>query len=122
MDSVVTSTGANNHVGVGGRVTLQAAQAIICGKRDLRVKGSFYTSSHRSFVTATAKNLAGLKVVSKEWIALTTFGEIERKWELREMTEVNVVPEISQVQNEHIEVVKQDYSKNPRIRTYNFPL
>ena len=79
VDSVVTSTGANNHVGVGGRVALQIAQAIICGKGDLRVKCSFYTGSHRSFVTATTKTLAGLKVISKEWIVLTTFGEIEKK-------------------------------------------
>ena len=62
-------------------------------------------------------------MVSKEWIALATFGEIEKKRKLREMAEVNVlrtrnrdrmkiealvVPEISQVKNEHIEVVKED--------------
>ena len=39
-------------------------------------------------------------MISKEWIALTTFGEIESSL---------VVLEISQVQNEHIEVVKEYY-------------
>ena len=57
VDRVVTSTGANNHVGIGGRVTLQTAQAIICGKQYLRVKSSFYTGSHQSFVTALPKIL-----------------------------------------------------------------
>ena len=63
----MTSTGANNHVGVRGRAALQTAQAIICGKRDLRVRVLFDTGSHRSFVTATAKNVAKVKVIRKEW-------------------------------------------------------
>ena len=61
----MTSTGANNHVGVGGRLTLQTAQAVICGKRDLRMRILSDTGSHRSFVTETAKNVAGLKVIRK---------------------------------------------------------
>ena len=57
-------------------------------------------------------------------VALTTFGESEGKQEMREIVKVNVLPirtgdrvkikalvvqEISQVQNEDIEIVKEDY-------------
>ena len=69
-------------------------------------------------------------MIRKEWVALTTFGEIEGNRELREIVEMNVlprrrgdrvkiealvVPEISHVQNEHIGIVKRGLSPPAKV-------
>ena len=114
----------NNHVGVGGSLALQTAKGIIRGKRDLKVRVLFDCGVHRSFVMKTTKDIASLNVIRKEWVTITTFGQTKERPQLMEVVEVNlcpvgrgenveiqvyVVPDISQVRNEHVEIVKTDY-------------
>ena len=125
-EAVVSMSGAgvNNHVGVGGGVALQTAKCMIWGKRDLKVRVLFDCGAHRSFVTKTIKDIAGLNVIRKEWVTITTFGQTEGRPQLMEVVKVNlcpvgrgenvkiqayVVPDISQVRNEHVDIVKTDY-------------
>ena len=125
-EAVVSMFGAgvNNHVGVGGSVALQTAKGIIREKRDLKVRVLFDCGAHRSFVMKTTKDIAGLNVIRKESVTITTFGQTEGRPQLMEVVEVNlspvgrgeivkiqayVVPDISQVRNEHVEIVKTDY-------------
>ena len=123
QESPVT-VGVQNHVGAGGRVALQTAKGIVHGERDLKIRVLFDSGAQRSFITNTAKQIAGLSVKRKEWVEIATFGQTKRKGELLEVVEVDVspmgkgksvkfeayvVPDISKVRNEHIEVVKADY-------------
>ena len=125
-EAVVSMSGAgvNSYVRVGGSVALQTAKGIIRRKRDLKVRVLFDCGAHRSFVTKTTKDIAGLSVIRKEWVTITTFGQTEGRPQLMEVVEVNlcpggreenvkiqayVVPDISQVRNEHVEIVKTDY-------------
>ena len=120
----MSGAGVNNHVGVGGSVALQTAKGIIQGKRNLKVRVLFDCGAHRSFVMKTTKDIPGLNVISKEWVTITTFGQTEGRPQLMEVVEVSlcpvgrgenvkiqayVVPDISQVRNEHVEIVKTDY-------------
>ena len=120
----MSGEGVNNHVGVGGSVALQTAKGIIRRKRDLKVRVLFDCGAHRSIVTNTTKDIAGLNVIRKGWVTITTFGQTEGRPQLMEVVEVNlspvgrgeivkiqayVVPDISQVRNEHVEIVKTDY-------------
>ena len=118
------TVGVQNHVGAGGRVALQTAKGIVHGERDLKIRVLFDSGALRSFITNTAKQIAGLSVKRKEWVEIATFGQTKGKGELLEVVEVDVspmgkgksvkfeayvVPDISKVRNEHIEVVKADY-------------
>jgi hypothetical protein len=84
----------------------------------------FDSGSHKSYVTAKTANLAGLKVLRKELLGLSTFGQKAKETEVREVVRVDVnplgsgkvltleayvVPVISRVRNEHIEVVKHNF-------------
>ena len=93
-EAVVSMSGAgvNNHVGVGGSVALQTAKGIIWGKRDLKVRVLFDCGAYRSFVTKTTKDIAGLNVIRKEWVPITTFGQTEGRPQLMEVVEVNLSP------------------------------
>ena len=123
QESPVT-VGFQNHVGAGGRVALQTAKGIVHGERDLKIRVLFDSGAQRSFITNTAKQIAGLSVKRKECVEIATFGQTKRKGELLEVVEVDVspmgkgksvkfeayvVPDLSKVRNEHIEVVKADY-------------
>ena len=88
----MSGAGVNNHVMVGGSVALQTAKGIIQGKRDLKVRVLFDCGAHRSFVTKTTKDIAGLNVIRKEWVTITTFGQIEGRPQLMEVVEVNFIP------------------------------
>ena len=118
------TVGVQNHVGAGGRVALQTAKGIVHGERDLKIRALFDSGAQRSFITNTAKQIAGLSVKRKEWVEIATFGQTKGKGELLEVVEVDVspmekgksvkfeayvVPDISKVRDEHIEVVKSDY-------------
>ena len=87
----------------------------------------FYSAagSKKSFVTAKAATKYGLEIVRKEeWVTTNTFGKKTREAGLREvvqfdvmplqanrslMLEAYVVPAISNINNEHVEVVKNDF-------------
>ena len=87
----------------------------------------FDSGSHKSYVTTKTENLAGLKVLRKELLGLSTFGQKAKETEVREVVrvaiidvnplgsgkvltlEAYVVSVISRVRNEHIEVVKHNF-------------
>ena len=111
-------------VGTECRIALQTAQALIKGGTQGRVRVLFDSGSHRSFVTAKAALKYELPVERKEWITISTFGQKGKESGLREVVrfdikplrggrvqalEAYVVPEISHISNEHVEVVKNDF-------------
>ncbi len=111
-------------VGTESRIALQTAQALIKGERQGRIRVLFDSGSHRSFITAKAANSYGLGVVRKEWLSICTFGQRVKESGLREVVrfdvmplqggkalrlEAYVVPAISHISNEHVEVVKNDF-------------
>ena len=82
------------------------------------------TASHKSFVTSRLVQTTGLTTIRKEWLAVNTFGQRATGSNLREVVGIDftpvggrkvitieafVVPEISRLQNEHLEVVRKDY-------------
>ena len=115
----------NLHVSSRSRVALQTAQAHIKGRGEARVRVLFDSASQNSFVTSkTAKSLS-LPSVRKEWFAVKTFGNQCSGSRLHDVVSVElapmgggqslrieafVVPEISHVKNEHVEVLKHHYS------------
>ena len=111
-------------VGTESRIALQTAQALIKGERQGRIRVLFDSGSHRSFITAKAASSYGLGVVRKEWLSICTFGQRVKESGLREVVrfdvtplqgdkalrlEAYVVPAISHISNEHVEVVKNDF-------------
>ena len=111
-------------VGTESRITLQTAQALIKGNVQGRVRVLFDSGSHKTFVTAKAASNYGLEILRREWVTISTFGEKTRKAGLREVVqfdvmplqancslrlEAYVVPVISNISNEHVEVVKNDF-------------
>ncbi|XP_028416197.1 uncharacterized protein LOC114539977 [Dendronephthya gigantea] len=112
------------HVGTSCRVALQTAQGILKGEREKRVRVLFDSGSQKSFVTSRAMNDAKLRVIRNEWLAINTFGTAADKGKSRKVVdfeivskrgdrklrvEALVVPEISRIRNEHLEVVKGQY-------------
>ena len=111
-------------VGTESGIALQTAQALIKGGKRGRVRVMFDSGSHRSFVTNKAARKYELTVVRKEWITISTFGQRGKESGLREVVcfdvmplrggrvqalEAYVVPEISRISNEHVEVVQNDF-------------
>ena len=114
----------NGFIGTGCRIALQTAQAMVKGDRQQRVRVLFDSGSHKSYVTAKTADRAGLTVVRKELLGLSTFGQKVKETEVREVVrfdviplrcgkvlslEAYVVPVISRIRNEHIEVVKHNF-------------
>ena len=112
------------HVGTGNSVALQTAQAQIVGKGTSRVRVLYDSASHKSFVTSRIVNLFELEHIRREWLTVNTFGQRAVGSNLREVVRIDltpvgggkvlpieafVVPEISRVQNEHLEIVRKDY-------------
>ena len=111
-------------VGTESRIALQTAQALIKGSRQGKVRVLFDSGSHRSFVTTKAASNYALEIVRKEWLSISTFGQRSMDSGLREVArfdvmplhggkaqplEAYVVPNISHISNEHVEVVKNDF-------------
>lgn len=116
--------GNSMHVGTGNSVALQTAQAQIVGKGTSRVRVLYDSASHKSFVTSRIVKLFGLEHIRREWLTVNTFGQRAVGSNLREVVRIDltpvgggkvlpieafVVPEISRVQNEHLESVRMDY-------------
>ena len=113
------------HVGAGGRVALQTACAVIIGEGvPQKVRVLFDAGSHRSFFTARIAQLAQLPMSRQDLLAISTFGQSSRDVKLRDVVHVRVsalggekvfnveayvVPEISTIQNNHVEYAKFDY-------------
>lgn len=111
-------------VGTESRIALQTAQALIKGGKKGRVRVLFDSGSHRSFITAKAARSYDLGIARKEWLSISTFGQRTMESGLREVArfdvmpihdgkvhtlEAYVVPNISHISNEHVEVVKNDF-------------
>ena len=111
-------------MGTESRIALKTAQALIKGNVPGRVRVLFDSGSHKSFVTTKAASNYGLEIVRKEWVTINTFGQTVKESGLREVVqfdvmplqadrslrlEAYVVPEISHISNEHVEVIKNDH-------------
>ena len=109
---------------IWGRGILQTAQIIATGTKNIRVHVLFDTGSHKTFMTS--KVVWELRVGPKQvdFLGIKTFGSDvvdEKKREVVELElapvngknrmkiEACVVDRISDVNNEHVEVVKKDY-------------
>lgn len=84
----------------------------------------FDGGSHRSFITLGAAQRAQLAVIRQDWLGISTFGQRSRDTRLRNAVEVKVspvgeqkvikieayvVPEISSIQNGHVELARNEY-------------
>ena len=121
----ITTSRSTLHVETGGRVALQTARAVIRGKREPRqVRVLFDGGSHRSFITSGAAQRAQLAIIRQDWLGISTFGQRSRDTRLRDVVEVKVspvggqkvikieayeVPEISSIQNGHVELARNEY-------------
>ena len=122
----ITTSPSTLHVGAGGQVALQTARAVIKGEREpLQVRVLFDEGSHRSFITSEAAQRAQLAVIRQDWAGISTFGQRSRDTRLRDVVEIKVspvreqkvikieayvVPEISSIQNGHVELARNEYS------------
>ena len=121
----MTTTGNSMHVSTGNSVALQTAQAQIAGKGTSRVRVLFDTASHKSFVTSRVVKSFELETLRREWLTVNTFGQRatgSNFWDVVgiDLTPVGggkvmrieafVVPEISRVRNEHLEIARRNYS------------
>ena len=122
--NLANATSCVGSTGYGGRGILQTAQAIGTGAKNIRGRVLFDTGSHNTFVTS--KVVWELRIGPKriDSLGIKTFGSDvvdEKKRELVELElasvngknrmkiEAYVVDRISDVNNEHVEVVKKDY-------------
>ena len=116
--------GNSMHVGTGNSVALQTAQAQIVGKGSSMVRVLFDTTSHKSFVTSRVVKSFELETLRREWLTVNTFGRRAAGSNLRDVVgidltpvgggkvlrvEAYVVPEISRVHNEHLEIARRNY-------------
>lgn len=128
----VKPVGNSMHVGtgIGNSVALQTAQAQIAGKGTSRVRVLFDTASHKSFVTSRVVKSFELEPIRREWLTVNTFGKRAAGSNLRDVVgidltpvgggkvmriEAYVVPDISRVHNEHLEIARRDYPHLARI-------
>ena len=111
--------------GSGNSVALQTALAKVNERKECTVRVLFDTGSHKSFITARAVETLGLRPVSSEKLAIKAFGSNESEEKIRDVVECSlsslrggegvkiqcyVVNEITDIVNEHIEIVKKSYS------------
>lgn len=124
VTSGTESATSNLHVRTSSRVVLQTAQALAKGRGEARIRVLFDSASQKSFVKQETVRSLGLDPIRKEWLAVSTFGKQLTESRLRNVVAVDlfptgggramrveayVVPEISRIQNEHVEVVKHDF-------------
>ncbi len=68
------------HLGVHSSVALQTARAFVDfedRKGKVKVRVLFHLGSQLSFVTSTIVNQLGLEPKRKEWLEISTFGQIQ---------------------------------------------
>ena len=84
----------------------------------------FDTTSQKSFVTSRVVKSFQLGILRREWLTVNTFGQRATGSNLRDVVGIDltpvvggkvmrieafVVPEISRVHNEHLEIARRDY-------------
>ena len=95
------------------------------GKRQGKARVLFDSGSHRSFVTASIVSNLGLRRVRRELLGVSTLGRRAEEAKLTDIVEIElrplgggsglkleafVVPTISSIRNQHVEIVKKDYA------------
>eukprot|EP00794_Sanderia_malayensis_P004267 gene4267-biopygen3471 len=116
-----------NNLEYGGRAVLQTALALAKGNKDsssLKVRVLFDSGSHKTFITRNAATKLSLQPLREERLAISTFGDVKADERVRDVVRVElesterrnvgnieayVVDKISQVANEHLELIKHDY-------------
>ena len=108
----------------GSKVALQTALATLVGQRSGRVRVLLDSGSQRTFVTVKVAKALGCEVVRVENLSIGTFGQRALDSELRSVVRLDlkplfgnevvsvdayVVPEISVIRNQHLEVVRDNY-------------
>eukprot|EP00794_Sanderia_malayensis_P001256 gene1256-biopygen483 len=111
--------------GSGERVALQTALASVNGNRESRVRVLFDSGSHKSFIWAKAVDRLGLRLTRRERLSVRAFGSSETDVKMRDVVKIALAPlgqwksvnvecfvvdDISCIANEHLEVVKKDFS------------
>eukprot|EP00794_Sanderia_malayensis_P001248 gene1248-biopygen477 len=111
--------------GSGERVALQTALASVNGNRESRVRVLFDSGSHKSFIWAKAVDRLGLRPTRRERLSVRAFGSSETDVKMRDVVKIALAPlgqwksvnvecfvvdDISCIANEHLEVVKKDFS------------
>ena len=92
-DTESTTRVVNNvHIGAGGRVAMQTAQAMLNGVGSGRFRRLFDSASHKSFVTVNAVTIVGLRPFRKEWLAVNTFGRKAKQSHLRDVVQLDIMP------------------------------
>ena len=106
------------------KVALQTAQAMLVGRKSGRVRVLLDSGSQRTFVTVKAAKACGCEVVRAENLSIGTFGLGASGSELRSVVRLDlkplyggeivsvgayVVPEISVIKNQHLEVARENY-------------
>ena len=111
-------------VGTKSRIVLQTAQVLIKGSRQRGVRVLFYSGSHRLFITTKTASYYDLEIMRKEWLSISTFSQRSMESGLQEVAcfdimplhggkvqtlEAYVVPKISHISNEQVEVAKNNF-------------
>ena len=122
--SLTNATSCLGNVENGGRVALQTAQAILRGNQVVKARVLFDTGSHRTFVTQDIVDLLGKAPFKQESLAIRTFGSDKVEEKMRDVVELelysvadskpirivaSVVQHISEIRNEHPEIVKHEF-------------
>ena len=84
----------------------------------------FDAGTHCSFVTAGVAQHTHLRVIRQDWLGISKFGQTSRDMQLRDVVHMKVsalggqkvieigafvAPEISTIQNSHVEIAKYEY-------------
>ncbi|CAB4007702.1 E3 ubiquitin- ligase DZIP3 [Paramuricea clavata] len=103
----------------------ETAQAMFVGKKSGRVRVLLDSGSQRTLVTVKVAKALGCEVVRVENLSIGTFGQRALDSELRNVVRLElrslfgsqvvsvdtyVVPEISVIRNQHLEVVRENYA------------
>ncbi|XP_065063053.1 uncharacterized protein LOC135689669 isoform X2 [Rhopilema esculentum] len=122
---LLNTTSCLGSIEYGGRAVLQTALAFVRkAGRKVKARVLFYSGSHKTFVTRQVKEQLGLHPTRQEKLGIKTFGSLNVDERLREVVrlrlestegkkagviEAYVVENISEVQNENVEVIEQDF-------------
>ncbi|XP_065062455.1 uncharacterized protein LOC135689235, partial [Rhopilema esculentum] len=123
-DTTVTTSCVSN-IDSGGRAVLQTAKAVVTGNiRDVKARVLFDSGSQRSFVTRSMVEKLGLNPIKQVRLGIKTFGSQNMDEKIRDVVELElkgvesggkvkiqafVVNEVSEIRNEHVEILKYDY-------------
>ena len=126
INSTINATSCISSVEYGRRAVLQTALAAAKGNmcKDVKVRVLFDSGTHKTFITRSVADRLLLQPVRKESLGIKTVGCEKMDEKMREVVRVElestgrekigminayVVDKISDVANEHLELIKHDY-------------